>query len=169
MDSDDHLARVTGLQRAVIEFVGLPFGEVWVTEVDGVIQSVALSVGKPINTAQSTFDPLFEIQRQLEGSRHDISIAAGRTLEVYLPKEAHIYLGAIGTSTSMQGKGLGTMTLSPILATADSKRLPMYLETSSESNVAFYQRRGFQVEEHLSMPDGGPDVWTMRRNPSRIS
>jgi ribosomal protein S18 acetylase RimI-like enzyme len=77
----------------------------------------------------------------------------------------HYYLEVIGVHPDHQGKGLGSRLMAPMLARADSERLPCYLETQTESNVAFYQKRGFEVVEVMDLPDGGPRGWLMLRPP----
>jgi ribosomal protein S18 acetylase RimI-like enzyme len=57
----------------------------------------------------------------------------------------HWYLMAIGTRTAAQGTGLGSALLEIGTSQADSAGLPCYLETGTESNVAFYSKRGFEV------------------------
>jgi ribosomal protein S18 acetylase RimI-like enzyme len=57
----------------------------------------------------------------------------------------HWYLLAIGTKPELQGTGLGSALVELGTAKADSAKLPCYLETATESNVAFYRKRGFEV------------------------
>lgn len=57
----------------------------------------------------------------------------------------HWYLMAIGTSPSRQGTGLGSALLELGTAQADAAGIPCYLETGTESNVAYYSKRGFEV------------------------
>lgn len=77
----------------------------------------------------------------------------------------HYYLEVIGVHPDHQGMGLGSRLMAPMLARADSERLPCYLETQTESNVAFYQKRGFEVVEVMDLPNGGPRGWLMLRPP----
>jgi len=60
-------------------------------------------------------------------------------------KGPHWYLMAIGTSPSRQGTGLGSALLELGTSKADAAGIPCYLETATESNVAFYSKRGFEV------------------------
>jgi ribosomal protein S18 acetylase RimI-like enzyme len=57
----------------------------------------------------------------------------------------HWYLLAIGTSAARRGAGLGSALLEVGTARADAAGIPCYLETATESNVAFYTKRGFEV------------------------
>ena len=65
-----------------------------------------------------------------------------------------------------QGKGVGTALLRPVLEHCDAEGIPCYLESSKERNVPFYRRHGFEVVEEVSLPDDGPMLWTMWREPT---
>ena len=51
-----------------------------------------------------------------------------------------------------------------MLARCDADRVLAYLESSRESNIAFYERHRFAVVEEIQL-EGGPKVWAMRREP----
>lgn len=81
------------------------------------------------------------------------------------PKEPlHWYLAVLGTEPSMQGKGVGSALLQPVLERCDTEGTPAYLESSKESNIPFYRRHGFEVTEEIQLPNG-PKVWGMWRDP----
>jgi GNAT superfamily N-acetyltransferase len=80
------------------------------------------------------------------------------------PKERHFYLAVLGTDPDHQGRGIGSALLRPVLDICDSDRIPAYLETGKERNLAFYGRHGFEVTERLELPKG-PPIWLMWRNP----
>ncbi len=79
----------------------------------------------------------------------------------------HWHLMMIGVEPSQQGKGLGGMLLRPMLARADAEGLPCMLESGNERNLTFYKRHGFRVAAHVRIPDGGPQVWVMVREPGQ--
>jgi GNAT superfamily N-acetyltransferase len=86
-------------------------------------------------------------------------------LEKAHPREVpHFYLAMLGTSPSVQGRGLGGSLLDCVLDRCDEEGWPAYLETSLERNVAFYSRRRFKVTAETSLPEG-PRVWFMWREP----
>jgi GNAT superfamily N-acetyltransferase len=74
----------------------------------------------------------------------------------------------LGSSPSVQGRGLGGSLLDSVLGRCDDEGWPAYLETSLERNVAFYSRRRFKVTGETSLPDG-PRVWFMWREPAEPS
>jgi ribosomal protein S18 acetylase RimI-like enzyme len=57
----------------------------------------------------------------------------------------HWYLMTVGTRTARQGQGLGSQLVEMGTSRADDARVPCYLETGTDSNIAFYQKRGFEV------------------------
>ena len=96
------------------------------------------------------------------------SIRAMRALthvEQLHPKDPHWYLGVLGTRPERQGTGVGSALLAPVLARCDDEGVPAYLESSKESNIAFYRRHGFAVTGEIPLPGGGPTVWPMWRDP----
>lgn len=80
------------------------------------------------------------------------------------PRDPHWYLGVLGTDPPLQGKGLGSAVLAPVLERCDAEGVPAYLESSKERNVPFYRRHGFEVTEELRLP-GAPPLWLMWREP----
>ncbi len=86
-------------------------------------------------------------------------------LEKKHPKEPHYYLEFIGTDPAHQGKGVGTALMEPVLAKADEEGVGAYLESSKESNLAFYNRFGFQTREVITHRRNGPQQWLMWRDP----
>jgi ribosomal protein S18 acetylase RimI-like enzyme len=82
------------------------------------------------------------------------------------PEDPHLYLAVLGTDPAAQGQGVGSALLRPGLDLCDREGLPAYLESSKESNLAFYARFGFRVTEEIPMPGEGPKVWLMWRGPA---
>jgi GNAT superfamily N-acetyltransferase len=80
------------------------------------------------------------------------------------PREPHWYLAILGTDPEMQGRGVGSSLLWPVLQRCDADRLPAYLESSKTENIPFYERHGFRVTRELRIPEG-PSLWTMLRSP----
>ena len=81
------------------------------------------------------------------------------------PSAPHWYLEGLGTDPPAQGRGLAVAALAPMLARCDAENMPAYLESTKESNVGFYERRGFRVTQTIDIPDGGPRLWAMWREP----
>ena len=76
---------------------------------------------------------------------------------------SHFYLSALGVDPDRQGEGIGSALLGPVLAEADARGLPCYLETATGRNVLLYERHGFEVVEELVLPGTDVHGWLMLR------
>ena len=79
--------------------------------------------------------------------------------------EPHWYLFILGVDPPRQGQGLGSSIIHRGLVRADADGLPCYLETMKARNVPFYQKHRFEVVVDEIVPNGGPRLWTMKRQP----
>ena len=71
----------------------------------------------------------------------------------------------LGTEPSAQGRGIGSALMAPMIERCEAEGLPAYLESSKESNLAFYHRQGFEVTREFPVHGGrGPSMWFMWRN-----
>ncbi|MBJ7347922.1 MAG: GNAT family N-acetyltransferase, partial [Thermoleophilaceae bacterium] len=85
--------------------------------------------------------------------------------ELMHPKQPlHYHLAVLGAEPSMQGRGIGSALLRPVLEQCDHDGIGAYLESSKEENIAFYARHGFRVTRYLDLPRG-PRVHMMWRDP----
>ncbi|MET3115622.1 ribosomal protein S18 acetylase RimI-like enzyme [Pedobacter sp. CG_S7] len=66
-------------------------------------------------------------------------------------KENMAYLWFIGVDPLYQGLGIGSKLLMEILEDSERKGLPVYLETSTLENLAWYKSFGFQIYDKLEM------------------
>jgi ribosomal protein S18 acetylase RimI-like enzyme len=81
------------------------------------------------------------------------------------PQDPHWYLATLGTDPDRQRTGVGSALLWAVLNRVDAEGLPAYLESSKESNLAFYGQHGFEVTGEIHTPRGGPTLWLMWRTP----
>lgn len=81
------------------------------------------------------------------------------------PREPHWYLALLATDPSVQGRGLGTALLAPVLEQCAREGIPVYTETQKKENVSWYARSGFDVAREITLP-GTPTVWCLARTPS---
>lgn len=100
------------------------------------------------------------------GRRLPQLLRAISTLESNHPKKTHYYLPFVGVEPDLQGKGIGTALMRPILDRCDHDGTPAYLEATAPRNRACYERQGFKVTEEFRFPKGGPPSWRMWREPA---
>jgi ribosomal protein S18 acetylase RimI-like enzyme len=89
----------------------------------------------------------------------------GAVMQENHPHEPHLYLWLLGVAAPSQGRGVGAALLGAGLAVADGRRLPAYLEATSEDNRRLYVRHGFEVVGELTVA-GSPTMWAMWREPA---
>ena len=77
----------------------------------------------------------------------------------------HWYLLLLGVEPRAQGNRWGTRLMAPMFAEADRQRRAVYLETSTPSNVPYYERHGFRVVGERRVPRAHP-YWGMARPPA---
>ncbi|MFI6298724.1 GNAT family N-acetyltransferase [Nonomuraea sp. NPDC050790] len=94
------------------------------------------------------------------GDRVAYGMLLDETFARHRPREPHWYLAQIGTDPAVQGTGVGAALLRKGLARCAG--LPVYLESSKESNIPVYEHFGFRVTTEIKLPDG-PAVWGMLR------
>ena len=76
----------------------------------------------------------------------------------------HWYLQTLGVEPTHQGKGYGSLLMEYMLEKIDSTNpLPIFLETSTEINVKFYKRFGFEVVREGIIPETDVEQWYLLR------
>ena len=85
VDPDNHQERITRLKLLALENLGLAFGDVCLSSVEGTIYSVAVWMDSAVPVPPSASRALDPIVAQLEGSRHHASVAAARETEGWRP------------------------------------------------------------------------------------
>ncbi|WP_327412002.1 GNAT family N-acetyltransferase [Streptomyces sp. NBC_01233] len=83
------------------------------------------------------------------------------------PDAPHWYLSTLGTDPALQGAGIGSALVREQPAHCDRLGEPAYLESGKASDVPFHERFGFRVTHEIRLPDDGPTLWTMWREPGR--
>jgi ribosomal protein S18 acetylase RimI-like enzyme len=109
--------------------------------------------------------PLSELVRtRIVTSRLPLFLVGGMRVEHRHPREPHYYLAILGVDPAAQGEGIGSRLMQPMLERCDAEGVGAYLESSKESNVAFYARHGFRVTGEVKLVFG-PKLWLMWRDP----
>jgi len=82
------------------------------------------------------------------------------------PTRPHQYLALIGVPRERQGRGIGGHLLRHRLRALDTTLSGAYLEATSTASRGLYLGWGFHdLGRPLDLPDGGPRVWPMWRDP----
>ena len=115
-------------------------------------------------SAPATLRVLPSMVRAL-GTRTPAMIGAFNAIEKVHPAEEHYFLEALGTSQQMQGKGLGSAVIRPMLDRCDAEGMPAYLESSNPQNIPFYVRHGFRSTGEIVVGAAAPTVTAMWRDP----
>lgn len=147
-----------------------PFGETWVALSDGKAKGVAAwlppgtyprSAGRNLAVNVRSAPALLHTAARLPEA---VKLLA--TVDKIHPKIEHWYLALLGVDPELQGRGVGTRLLEPVLARCDADRVPAYLETQKPENVSWYARAGFEVVEEVRLPGAKcPPIWTLQREP----
>lgn len=66
------------------------------------------------------------------------------------------YLWFIGTQPSEQGKGYGSALLRPELKKSLEEKRTVYLETTTESNLSYYMKKGFVLYDKIVVNNMNP-------------
>ena len=67
------------------------------------------------------------------------------------PSESMYYLWFIGVAPDCQYKGIGTTLLNDLIRDSINKVRSIYLETSTEKNIPWYQKFGFHIYNELDL------------------
>jgi len=163
-EDEGRAERLVPYFTALVGKLHLPHGEVWVSD-DPV--GAAAWVG-PGNWPFTTWQRRGVIGTELRTfGRHPLRVLRGvEAIEKNHPKEPHWYLEYIGVERSGHGQGTGTALLAPMLERCDAEGTPAFLNAGSPNSRRLYERHGFEVTEEFRLPDDGPPLWRMWRDPS---
>lgn len=114
-----------------------------------------------------------EDEERLEGLLAELlGDGAGRVLEAFERFDAahphdepHYYLSLLGTNPDHRGQGLGMGLMASTLERIDAEGAPAFLESSNPVNTPRYERLGFSICGEFELPEDGPNVTQMWREP----
>ena len=144
----------------------LPGGHVWTTtDLSGV------AVWQPPGRWRTPEDKVDELLQRYEGQlladEVDRFLTFIGMIEDKHPDDPeHWHLEVLAADLDRQGQGIGSACMRPILERADAEGMPCYLESSNLKNVPLYERNGFRVTDVVDLPNDGPSLWLMWRDPS---
>jgi ribosomal protein S18 acetylase RimI-like enzyme len=141
-------------------------GEVWQAKLGPTVAGVAAwlppGVFPPSSGTRALRQGLQVVPSVLRTDKRRTLFKLLNELTARHPHEEHWYLAVLATDPLFQGKGVGKSLVEPMLNRADDVGVPTYLETQKESNLAYYQRFGFDIVDEFSV-DECPPIWTMQR------
>jgi GNAT superfamily N-acetyltransferase len=79
--------------------------------------------------------------------------------------EPHYYLSLLATDPDQRGRGLGMGLLAATLERIDAEGATAFLESSNPANDHRYERLGFRRCGEFELPEDGPSVTQMWRDP----
>lgn len=91
-------------------------------------------------------------------------LAFARALRNAHVSHPHHYLWFLAVAPAEQGRGAGRALLADLHRRADADALPVYLETATPANVAWYAAAGYAVIGDLRLA-GGETLWRLERPP----
>ena len=159
---DDEYFLGDGLQFRPLFRRWLAYDQTFTTD-DSVSVAAFIPPGRPdTGVVRAPDDPPHTEQRLARFTAMSPSMAE------HTPEEPHWYLNLLGTHPHWRRQGLGAAVIGPIWRVCDDDGLPLYLETATPENVAYYNHLGFAVRSEWDRPLDGPHMWGMIRFPRRI-
>ena len=155
-------------ERLAPEFVGAlfdlraPDGNVWVSDDLATVAMWESPSGDDDEQRTRTKKAWARYVSLAGEEAHERLVAYKTALAAVCPADPYWYLGVLATHPARQGEGLATAVLTPVLGEADRDGLACCLETSTETNRRFYERRGFIEPTAVELPAGPPTWWLHR-------
>ena len=163
-DPDRRRAHLPGVFAAFTELY-LPYEETYLTE-DGA--GAALWAPAGVDPFDGEAGEAFgqRMAELLDEDDAERCATVGEVFGAHHPAQPWVYLQLIGVAPDHQRRGVGSRLLAPVLARCDATGTPAYLEAGTVDNRRLYERHGFDTVGEISLPDGGPLVWRMWREPA---
>ena len=168
-DPSTRVDRLATMFGAALPSLFIPAGHVWTTSNLG-----GLAVWQPPGQWRTPDDKVGELLEKYDGQllpeELDRFLTFLGMIEDKHPDDPeHWYLEVLAADLDRQGQGIGSACMRPILERADAEGMPCYLESSNLKNVPLYERNGFEVVDVVDLPDDGPSLWLMWRDPKPVS
>ena len=162
-EEEGRVGRLEPYFRALVRHVHMRYGEIWVSEEPAGAAGWIAPGAWPLSVSQRWRAAAVELRTF---GRHPVRAMRGvEVLERGHPGKPHWFLDYVGVERAGQGRGIGSALLRPMLERCDADRAPAYLTAGSPRSRELYLRHGFQVTEEFNLPDGGPPLWRMWRDP----
>ena len=99
------------------------------------------------------------------GPDTDRAIQLAEIFAEHHPQGPLYYCQFLATVPTHQGRGIGSAFLRDMLRRADTEGVPAYHEATTPRNRALYERHGYLARGEFTLPDNGPTLWPMWREP----
>ncbi|MBS1681603.1 MAG: hypothetical protein OJF59_001846 [Cytophagales bacterium] len=142
-------ARIRGLMDYSYNICNT-FGDVWISD-DAQACALVLHPDKKRSTFTSI---LWDAKLALNViGLNRVARVLGRESKIksFHPKKRFSYLWFIGVSPQFQNAGKGSQLLNEIIKDSSAEGRPIYLETSVDRNIQWYQKHGFEIFQSLDL------------------
>jgi GNAT superfamily N-acetyltransferase len=145
----------------------LPHGETYATG-DGTGIAMWLPPGAEL-LAPEEEQAFGQAMQDLAAEGADRLVQLEETFAEHHPTEPLWYLQFLTTVPAFQGRGIGSAFLRRMLERADRDSIPAYHEATTPRNRALYERHGYVTIGEFTLPDRGPTLWQMWREPRSVT
>jgi GNAT superfamily N-acetyltransferase len=135
------------------------------TSAEGAGAAVWLMPGAQLSTAEED-EAMGAALLEMLGADARRAFLMAEIFAEHHPEEPLYYCQFLATVPAHQGKGIGSAFLRDMLRRADADGLPAYHEATSLRNRALYERHGYVARGEFTLPDGGPTLYPMWREPN---
>jgi ribosomal protein S18 acetylase RimI-like enzyme len=154
------LERIKALMDYSFEMCSM-FGEVWMTDDKKGCALILYPQNKKI-TARSLWLNIRLIFQAISILGISKTLKREAKIQQIQPNEKMAYLWFIGVDPTFQKKGVGSKLLMQIISRFSEMNLPLYLETSTQKNIPWYQSFGFEIYNQITL---GYSLSFLKRRP----
>lgn len=122
----------------------IDMGEVFISE-DGNACAMIQFQDKKKFSWKSTYLDIQLILKTIGVGNIPKALSRESFIKKHYPKDPFTYLWFVGVNPEKQKNGFGTKILNHVLDYSKTLDRPVYLETSTESNLPWYQKHGLEI------------------------
>ena len=119
-------------------------GEIFISDNENACAMIQFQDRKKF-TWKSTYLDIQLILKSIGVGNIPKALARESFIKKHYPKEPFTYLWFIGVTPERQRNGFGSEVLRYVLDYSKTLNRPVYLETSTESNLPWYQKHGLEI------------------------
>lgn len=153
------LQRIKGLMEYSFEQCRL-FGKIYFSD-DGSTCALIIYPDKKKTTFKSVYLDIKLILQSTGFSNISKAIKREAEIKKHHPQGPLCYLWFIGVEPTHQNKGFGTRLMEKIISDASVEKRTVCLETSTDRNIPWYKKLGFEIYKEL---DFGYKLYCMKKD-----